>query len=183
MFYVIIFARVKPVSRQKGAKGRLEKIKSKQERMQEYINNLSAMSPIVRLFGMKLSFDEAGNAIVDLPYNPNLDHSQGGIHGGVYATLLDEAGWFAAAIANDTDCWVATTELSFHLLRHVSQTDLRAVGRVLKAGKRQNVCEMHLYDAEGNLVGHATGTYVVLPHLAFISGKRRLDTDPLTPES
>ncbi|MEW5920003.1 MAG: PaaI family thioesterase [Bacillota bacterium] len=143
--------------------------KLNRKRMDEYILNFAEKSPIARLFGMKLSFDQAGNAIVDLPYNPDLDHSQGGIHGGVYATLLDTAGWFAAAIVHDTDCWVATAELSFHLLEPVKQTSLRAVGRLLKAGKRQNVSEMFLYDAKGHLVGHATGTFIVLSNLSFLS--------------
>jgi acyl-coenzyme A thioesterase PaaI-like protein len=34
---------------------------------------------------------------------------------------------------------------------------------VLKAGKRQDVVEMFLYDDEQNLVGHATDTFMVLP--------------------
>jgi acyl-coenzyme A thioesterase PaaI-like protein len=44
----------------------------------------------------------------------------------------------------------------------VKETPLRAVGRVIKTGKRQDVAEMSLYDKEGNLVGHATGTFVIL---------------------
>ncbi len=171
--------RIRPGAPQMGVKATLGNLNFNKQRMEAYRQNFSRMSPIVRLFGMELSFDEkTGSAIVDLPYNPHLDHSQGGIHGGVYATLLDTAGWFTAAIAHDTDCWVATSELSFHLLRHARRTALRAVGRLLKAGKRQNVCEMYLYDAEGNLVAHGTGTFIILPHLSFISGKRRSDSEP-----
>ena len=42
---------------------------------------------------------------------------------------------------------------------------LRAEGRILKRGKRQDVVEMFLYDAAGELVGHGTGTMMVLPHI------------------
>lgn len=52
---------------------------------------------MARFFGMKLSFTEDGNAVVDLPYNPNLDNLQRLVHGGVFATLLDIAGGFTAA--------------------------------------------------------------------------------------
>ena len=111
---------------------------------------------------MSLSYNEQGQAVVDLPYNPGLDHALGGVHGGVYATMLDTAGWFTAAAAHDVGGWLATSEMSIHLLLPVERTSLRAVGRLIKRGKRQDVAEMHLYDGDGRLVGHATGTFVLL---------------------
>lgn len=125
------------------------------------------VAPIARTFGMRLSYGEHGQAIVDLPYNPRLNHGLGGVHGGVYATLLDSAGWFTAAAAHDVNCWLATAEMSIHFLLPVEGTALRAEGQLIKAGKRQDVAEMRLYDAEGRLVGHATGTFVLLPGVAF----------------
>ncbi len=133
------------------------------EREQELLRMFNDSISIARFFGMKLSFDDAGNAVVDLPYNPNLNHGRGGIHGGVYATLLDSAGALTAAVHHDSSCWLATSEMSVHFLLPVERTSLRAVGRVIKPGRRQDIVEMHLYDAQGNLVGHATGTFVVLP--------------------
>ena len=121
--------------------------------------------PIARTFGMTLSYTDEGNAVVDLPYNPNLDHALGGVHGGVYATMLDTAGWFTAAAAHDVPCWLTTAEMSVHFLAAVERTSLRAVGKLIRLGKRQDVAEMHLYDEEGRLVGHATGTFIVLPNV------------------
>jgi uncharacterized protein (TIGR00369 family) len=122
---------------------------------------------IARTFGMRLSFTEQGNAVVELPYNPALDHGLGGIHGGVYCTLLDTAGWFTAAARHDLSTWVATGELSVHLLAPARETPLRAEGQIIKAGRRQDVCQMHLYDGQGKLVGHATGTFIVLPDVKW----------------
>jgi len=64
------------------------------ERQVELVRKFSD-SPIGRHFGMSLSYDEQGRAHVRLPYNPDLDHALGGIHGGIMATLLDTAagGW------------------------------------------------------------------------------------------
>jgi uncharacterized protein (TIGR00369 family) len=135
------------------------------ERLDELTRLFNERAPIARTFGMRLSFDADGRAVVDLPHNPDLDHALSGVHGGVYATMLDVAGWFAAAAAHDVDCWLATSELSVHFLRPAERTSLRAVGRVIKRGRRQDVAEMHLYDGEGRLVGHAVGTFVVLPDL------------------
>lgn len=36
---------------------------------------------------------------------------------------------------------------------------------MIKRGRRQDVVEMLLYDGSGGLVGHGTGTMMVLPHL------------------
>lgn len=121
--------------------------------------------PIAQTFGMRLSYTDEGHAVVDLPYNPGLDHALGGVHGGVYATMLDTAAWFTAAAAHEESCWLATSEMSMHLLAPAERTALRAEGRLIKRGKRQDVAEARLYDGQGRLVGHATGTFIVLPHI------------------
>lgn len=132
------------------------------ERIEELLRMFNENAPIARYFGMKLSYTDEGNAIIDLPYNPNLDHALDGIHGGMYATLLDSAGWFTAAAAHDVSRWIATSEMSVHFLLPAKHTSLRAVGRLLKHGKRQDVVEMYLYDGQARWIGHGVGTFVVL---------------------
>jgi len=134
-------------------------------RRNELLRLFHERAPIARTFGMRLAFDDRDRAIVTLPYHPGLDHGLGGIHGGVYATLLDSAGWFACAVARSERCWIATSEMSVHFLRPARRVGLRAVGEVMKAGRRQDVAQMHLWDEAGELVGHATGTFLVLPHI------------------
>jgi uncharacterized protein (TIGR00369 family) len=134
-------------------------------RTDELLHKFNEMAPIARTFGMRLSYTADGNAVVELPYNPSLDHFLGGVHGGVYATLLDIAGWFTAAAHHDVSYWLATAEMSIHFLEPVQATSLRAVGRLIKSGKRQDIAEMHLYDGENRLVGHATGTFILLPNV------------------
>ena len=136
-------------------------------RINELLHMFNEVAPIARTMGMRLSYTDEGQAVVDMPYNPDLDHALDGIHGGVYATLLDTAGWFTAAAAHDVDCWLATAEMSIHFLAPVQRTSLRAVGRLIKRGKRQDVAEMHLYDGKGHLVGHATGTFMILPSISL----------------
>lgn len=137
------------------------------ERTATLLHMFNNVAPIARTLGMRLSFTAEGNAVVDLPYNPALDHGAGGVHGGIYAVLMDSAGWFTAAAARDEDAWIATAEMSIHFLQPVERRALRAVGRLIKRGRRQDVAEVHLYDQAGELVGHATGTFVVLPGVAL----------------
>lgn len=119
---------------------------------------------ISRTLGMRLSFDEEDRAVVTLPFNPAFTHPNG-IHGGVYATLMDSAGWFASAVRHSDSHWIATSEMSIHFLRAAMNTELKAVGSILKIGKRQDIVEMRLYDGDGELVGHAVGTFLLLPHI------------------
>lgn len=123
-------------------------------------------APIARLFGMTLSFPEPGVARVDLPYNPNLDHAMHGVHGGVIATLVDIAGWFASAVRHEGR-WVATAEFRLHLLEHVERRALWGEGRVIRPGKTIDVCEMRIFDDTGRLVALASGTFVPQPRLSF----------------
>lgn len=132
------------------------------ERERELLVLFNERAPIARLFGMRLSYTAQGEAVIDLPYNPELDHALGSVHGGVYATLLDSAGWFAAAAGHELNSWMATSEMSIHFLRSATRTALRAQGRVLRAGKRQDIVEVTLYDEQGILVGHAIGTFIVI---------------------
>jgi uncharacterized protein (TIGR00369 family) len=60
-----------------------------------------------------------------------------------------------------------TAEMSIHFLAPVERTSLRAIGRLIRQGKRQDLAEMYLYDGEDRLVGHATGTFIVLPSVAY----------------
>ncbi len=140
-----------------------------ERRRRELLRLFNEIAPIAKTFGMRLAFTEDARAVVTLPYNPGLDHILGGIHGGVYATLLDTAGWFTAAASHGESTWVATSEMSIHFLKPSQRTDLRAEGRLLKSGRRQDVVEMLLYDGDGELVGHGTGTMMVLPHISLDS--------------
>ena len=135
----------------------------KGEREEELLNMFHNQAPISRYFGMHLSFTEDGSAAVDLPHNPNLDHALGGVHGGVYATMLDTAGWFAVALARTDPTLIVTSEITVRYLEPVERMSLRAIGKVIRQGKRQDVAEMQLLDEEERLVGHATGAFIILP--------------------
>lgn len=115
----------------------------------------------MQTLNLSLSFTDDDRAVITMPYDPAYDHAAGSLHGGMYAVLMDSAGWFTSAVTRDESAWVATAEISMHLLKAAHRVPVRAEGRMIKPGKRQDVVEMFLYnDATGELVGHATGTFV-----------------------
>lgn len=123
-------------------------------------------APIAKLFGMRLHYPREAEAVVELPYNLNLDHALGGIHGGVIATLIDIAGWFSSAACHEGS-WVATAQLSVNLVEHVEGKPLRAEGRVVRRGKRVDFCEMKCFDSDNRLIATGTGVFVVQPKIKF----------------
>jgi uncharacterized protein (TIGR00369 family) len=116
-------------------------------------------APIKKTYGMELTYDGEGRATFEMPYNPTLDHFMGGIHGGVLATLLDNAGWFTAAVYYDT--WIATSDLNVKILRPAAKTSLIAAGRMLRAGKKLAMAEMEIRTEDGTLVAVGSGSFSV----------------------
>ncbi|HVE83659.1 MAG TPA: PaaI family thioesterase [Myxococcales bacterium] len=131
------------------------------ERRKAHLARLETMfhqAPIARSFGMRLSYDAEQRAVFTLPYNAGFDHGLGGIHGGVFATLLDNAGWFTVAAHYET--WVATVEFQVRLLQPVQGEELVARGRMVHAGKRLATAEMEVRAGE-RLVAMGSGTFTV----------------------
>jgi uncharacterized protein (TIGR00369 family) len=125
----------------------------------ERLASFFSQAPMKETFGMVLSFDEEGNAHFSMPNREAMHHAMGDTHGGVIATLLDNAGWFTAATRYD--CWVNTSELTVRLHEPAKQEDLTATGRVVRAGRRLCVVEMDVRSASGRLVATGSGSFMV----------------------
>ena len=120
---------------------------------------LFASAPIKRTTGMELRYED-GRAVFHMPYNPGFDHALGGIHGGAICTLLDNAGWFTAAVHYET--WLGTVDLNVKMLEPAREEALRAEGRLLRAGKRLAMAEMEVRsEKDGRLIATGSGTFAV----------------------
>ncbi|MFO1462429.1 MAG: PaaI family thioesterase [bacterium] len=116
-------------------------------------------APIIRCFGMSLHYNEHNQAVVDLPYNPNLDHALFQTHGGALATLLDTCGWFT--VAAYFDHWISTVEFSTRLLEPIAKSDLRAIGSIVRLGKKIVFADMKVEVPGGPLIALGSGTFAV----------------------
>jgi len=131
-----------------------DQLKDRQTRMIELFNS----APIVKYFGMILHYEKE-EALIHLPFNPNLDHALHQVHGGAIATLLDTVGWFT--VAPHFDHWIATVEFHTRLLEPVEKQALVAVGKILRPGKRIVVGEMTVKTPNGRLVAVGSGSFTV----------------------
>jgi uncharacterized protein (TIGR00369 family) len=130
---------------------------------------LFGRAPIKRSTGMELSYSADGRAVFDLPHNPDLEHALHDTHGGVIAMLLDNAGWFT--VARDYDTWVATVEMQMRILEPAKRENLRAMGRVIRTGKRISVAEMEVRSESGRLVAIGSGTFSVTSMMTDPTGE------------
>lgn len=123
------------------------------------LSELFQRSPLLTGLGIRIRYDDEQRAVLELPHDPGLANSLGGVHGGVVGTLLDAAGWFTAAVHYDT--WIATVEFHVRLLDPVGEVDLWATAQLLRVGKRFAIARMEARTAAGKLVATGSGTFAV----------------------
>ncbi len=86
--------------------------------------------------GARLIRVEPGLCEIALPYSDRVTQQQGGFHGGAMGALADIAGGYAALTVVPVGMEVTTVEYKINFLAAFQGGELRAVGRVLKGGKR-----------------------------------------------
>ena len=86
--------------------------------------------------GARLLRVEPGLCEVALPYSEHVTQQQGGFHGGAMGALADIAGGYAALTVAAEDSEVTTVEYKINFMAGFKDGELRALGRVAKAGKR-----------------------------------------------
>ncbi|MBI3209649.1 MAG: PaaI family thioesterase [Candidatus Solibacter usitatus] len=94
----------------------------------------------------------------DFFFNPD-----GTLHGGLIATVADEAVWYAIMHLVQPEPATTTVELKVNYLRAVREsTVLRAKAKMVKTGRTLCVGTVELMDEQGTLCAIATVTYMLL---------------------
>lgn len=85
------------------------------------------------------------------------------LHGGVLATLIDTATFWAAFMRIPKDDGLVNIDLKLNYLKTVKDKTLRAEGRTIRSGKTISYAEADVLDADEDLVAHGTSTLMILP--------------------
>jgi len=91
---------------------------------------------MMRHLGARLLQAAPGLCEVALPYSDRVTQQQGGFHGGAMGALADIAGGYAALTVVLEGMEVSTVEYKVNFLAAFQGGELRATGRVVKAGRR-----------------------------------------------
>jgi uncharacterized protein (TIGR00369 family) len=91
---------------------------------------------MMRHLGVRLLRVEPGLCELALSYSDQVTQQQGGFHGGAMGALADIAGGYAGLTQAPEGMEVTTVEYKINFLNSFQGGELRAIGRVLKAGRR-----------------------------------------------
>jgi uncharacterized protein (TIGR00369 family) len=79
---------------------------------------------------------EPGLVEIALPYSDKVSQQQDGFHGGAMGALADIAGGYAGLTVAAEGMEVTTAEYKINFLAGFAGGELRAIGRVIKGGRR-----------------------------------------------
>jgi uncharacterized protein (TIGR00369 family) len=97
-----------------------------------------------------------------MPVVPELCTADGAVRAGALATLVDViGGGLAATVAHPG--WIATADLTLHLVSAATHGSVEARASVAHAGRTTVVIEVALHDDDGAEIGLATMSFAVLP--------------------
>ena len=91
---------------------------------------------LMRHMGARLLRVEPGLCELALPYSDKVTQQLGSFHGGAMGALADIAAGYAGLTQAPDDMEVTTVEYKINFLAAFSSGELRATGRVVKAGRR-----------------------------------------------
>ena len=91
-----------------------------------------------------------GEAVVELPVAPHVLNTNGGLQGGLLATLVDTAAGKLAMRLLPPGHSVVTSDLNLRYLRPVTDGAARAKARVVHDGKRSMVVQVEISTSPGD---------------------------------
>ena len=122
--------------------------------------------PIAQLLGFSLAEVEPGYAVFECVPGERHYNPIGVVHGGLAMTLLDSCMGCCVQSAMPAGSGYTTLEAKTNLVRAITSATgrLRAIGKLVHAGKRVATAEGRLEDEAGKLYAHASTTCIVLSH-------------------
>lgn len=129
----------------------------------DYIRKLVRESPFPQLMTMRLDAMHLDTATVVIDLNSSHLQPFGLVHGGVMATLIDTATFWAAYMRIPEDAGLVNVDIKLNYLKSITSGVLRAEGVAIKSGRSLSYAEARVYDEQETLLVHGTSTLMALP--------------------
>ena len=117
----------------------------------------------MKTIGAKLDSVDDGKVVISVELKPSMMQQHGFGHAGVTFSIGDSAAGYAALTKMGKNQEVLTSEMKIHLMSPADGKILKAVGSVLKAGRRLLVVQSNIYsgnDKNKKLIATMLGTMV-----------------------
>ena len=126
--------------------------------------------PFFALLGMNFRAMEPGYCRIDADFAPAVHgNAFGAVHGGVYASLIDSAAYWALYCQMPEDQGYTSLDLNVTNLAAVRGGKLITEARVVRQGRSVSISEATVKDETGRLLAYGTGK------LMSLEGKQSID--------
>lgn len=131
------------------------------EYIRELIEAVDA-SPYPDHMSMRITEIALDRAVIEIKTAPCHLQAFGIVHGGVLATLIDTATFWAAYMRIPEECGQVNIDLKLNYLKAVEAGVLIAKGAAIHSGKSISYAEATVYNGSGQRVAHGTSTLMTL---------------------
>lgn len=115
--------------------------------------------PYWKHLGVKVESISQHEAVVSLEVNPAIHmNSHSTVHGGVYASILDNV--MGLAIKTVDRDPVVTAQMSIHFLSGASEGTIKAYGKVIHRTGRTFTTQAEVKNQDGTLLAYATASFL-----------------------
>jgi uncharacterized protein (TIGR00369 family) len=122
-------------------------------------------SPYFSLLSMEIKDLQWGTCLLEVKLGEKHLQPFGMVHGGVMASVVDAAAFWAVFPQVEKGMGLTTVEMKLNFLAPAQKGKLVAQGRCIKMGRTLALGETQVRNGEGVLVAHGTATMMVVPDL------------------
>ena len=126
--------------------------------IKDFVNS----SPYLNMLNVKLTSLDFGEAVIEVELEEKHLNPFGGIHAGLYASVIDTAAYWSAYCDMDESQGYTTIDTNVSNLSSISKGKLRVVGKTIKVGRSICLCEVFVYNESDRLIAHGTAKLMLL---------------------
>ena len=133
------------------------------------IISLMNKSPYFNLLSIVVKDLNIGYSLLEVDIENRHLNPFGGVHGGVYSSVIDTAAYWAAYCELDENAGLISLDLNVNFLAPVRSGKLIVKGQRIKTGKTLCIAEAAAFDQEDKMVAHGTSKMMVTQGLQTIT--------------
>jgi uncharacterized protein (TIGR00369 family) len=128
---------------------------------------ITSECPYFKLQSMKLLELDIGRSLLEIDLAEKHLQPFGVVHGGVFATIIDAAAFWAVFPEADENLGMTTVDLNLNYLAPATTGKLVAKGSCIKLGKTIGLGSAEVTDENGKMLAHGTSTLMMIPNFPF----------------
>lgn len=133
------------------------------------ILNLINQGPYFKLLSMEVCKLDFGYCRVEVNLDTKHLNPFGGLHGGVYASIIDTAAYWAVYCELEEDVGLISLDLKVDNLATAKDGKLIVKGKQIKVGRSICLSEATVTDAQGKPLAHGTSKQMITKGLQSIN--------------